>query len=132
MYELVNIAESRRLSQEDIEGSPQYNDNEPDSPEYEPLIDQNLLPRYASVPHLGPWIPETDPKNPRARNLSVRLSQRQTMLKLQAGMSTVFAALTLGLMAWANMTFPVTEGIGTFMIGIAPQYGIGIQLPTSF
>lgn len=135
MSGLSNNEELRQSSKKDDAKSEQH-DNEADASESEPFLvdseyamkilflrihpDSNSsirLPRYASVRHLGPWIPETDPTHPRANTLSVRLAQRRTMLIIQAITASVFAAVAVGLMSWFTAKHAPVGDVGTFMLG---------------
>lgn len=136
MSKLSNNAEFQRSSNEDNAESEQREENEADLPKHGPFhcnseygmkfcsleyyLDANptdRLPRYASVRHFDPWIPEVNPTHPRANTLSVKTARRRTMLILQAVITSVFAAVSLGLMGWFITKYKPVGDVGTFMTG---------------
>lgn len=74
--------------------------------------------RYAKVDILGKYIPEVDPKDPRARKLRVKIAKKATMLKIQIGIALFVMALNIGTTIWAVIIYPPNhQGIGSIAFG---------------
>ncbi|KAF2191668.1 hypothetical protein K469DRAFT_746163 [Zopfia rhizophila CBS 207.26] len=87
--------------------------------EVQPFLDNGRSSEfcYASIENIKPWIPEVDPDHPRAKTFYVKLHQRRTMLIMQASTASTFAVVSLALMVWTVLKYPLVDDTGTFFMG---------------
>ncbi|KAL9116930.1 MAG: hypothetical protein Q9187_006539 [Circinaria calcarea] len=73
---------------------------------------------YARRDVLKQYIPEVDPENDRAMTLSVKVSKRTTMLRIQLAIAILVAGSNIGATIWLPIAYPPNSlGVGTFTYG---------------
>ncbi|KAI0110771.1 hypothetical protein GGR51DRAFT_569412 [Nemania sp. FL0031] len=74
--------------------------------------------QYATTNLLAPYIPELDPKNPRAQTLRVKRAKRSTMLFIQVCLASTVVVVSLTFITWALVAkAPDSRGKGTLFFG---------------